>query len=545
MDKIEVFQILDIAETKDEREIKAAYRQKLTATNPEDNPEGFKQLRAAYEEALRLAKQPDEVSAEQPKDDTPSGIWVERAAEIYGNIHSRQNIKKWKELFEDDCFLSLEEEENCRIKLLRFLMEHFRLPGEVWKLLDQKLSLTGGGAKLREQFPADFIRYVLNKCERGEDVEFSQFEGAEDAPYDLFFQYYDRCWQALQQDNLEQAGQSIQSADALGIRHPVMEICRADLLARQGKVREAIALLEEQRAKYPGDAMICYNTAETLWKQGNAENGSYRQRSAEIYKELKKENDSHYMANIRLTEWYYDNGQFKEAKNCAEKVLASGGNDEFMELLGRLNGEIEKELEEDWRKNQNCEAALELCWCYLQDGKISRGICLALKLEKKLPPEKEAEWNGLMAKLYVEGAEYETSISMTHLWEESLDKKLLSDESEEEKKKDRDRLEQARMIRMQCNYNLGFRDKKNFAQAVREGESVLKGNVKDVGVLLEMAQIYTELEEYEKCEEIARRLVMDYQVYAAYAVSMEAYRRQLDAGGVIRTGKQCIRYFPG
>ena len=250
------------------------------------------------------------------------------------------------------------------------------------------------------------------------------------------------------------------------------------------------------------------------------------------------------MANVRLTEWYYEGGQFKEAKKCAEKVLSAGGGDEFLELLCKVNREIEKELEQDLRDTGSCDSALELCWCYLQDGKIAKGIRLALEIEKKLPSGKEAEWNGLMAKLYVEEAEYEDSITMTHVWEEELHKKLQSGESEEEQEKDRDRLKQAHMIRMQCYHNLGFRDEEKFAEAIREGEAVLEGNAKDIGILLEMAQIYTEMQEYEKCEEVVSRLVEDYQVYAAYAASMEAYRRQLDPGGVVRTGSRCIQYFP-
>ena len=546
MDKVEVFQILGIEITKDESIIKSAYRDKLTMTNPEDDPEGFKQLRAAYEEACRLAKQTDGdgTIVSWAQDNTPSGQWVEKVAVIYENIRSRQSVEEWSKLFEEDCFLSLEEEENCRIKLLRFLMDHFRLPGEVWKLLDKKLSLTADASALREKFPVDFVRYVLNKCERGEDVEFEQFEGKDDAPYDLFLQYYDRCWQALQGGELEQAEQNIKKADELGIRHPVMEICRADLLEKKGSLDEAIAILEEQRRKYPKDAMICYNTAEMLWRRGDAENGSCRQRAVEIYKSLKEENDSHYMSNVRLTEWYYDNGQSKEAKKCAEKVLSAGSGEEFMELLGKVNKEIEKELEENWRRSQEWESALELCWCYLQDGKIAKGIHLATKLEKKLPPEKEAEWNGLMAKLYVEEAEYEDSITMTHFWEEALEKKLLTDEDEEEKEKDRDRLRQAHMIRMQCYHNLGFKEEAKFLDAIKEGEAILEGTTKDIGILLEMAQIYTEMKEYDRCDETVHKLVEDYQIYAAYATALEAYRRQLDAGGVVRSASQCIRYFP-
>lgn len=553
MNRIEIFQVLGIEETKDERALKAAYRQRLSAVNPEDDPEGFKRLRTAYEEACRLARQQEEEDGEQPgRDETPSGVWVEKAAEIYGSIRRRQNVEEWKKLFDDDCFLSLEEEENCREKLLRFLMEHFRLPGNVWKLLDKMLSLTADAARLREKFPADFIRYILGKCEQGEDVEFDQFEGEDDAPYDLFLQYYDRCWQALQQDDLKQAKEALGNADDLNIRHPAMEICRAELLSKQEKPEEAVALLEKLMEKCAGEtasgsntaAMVRYNTAESLWQMGKEKNGEYRRRSVEIYQELKAENDTHYMANVRLTEWYYDRGEFREAKKCAEKVLTSGGSDEFMELLGKVNREIEKELEEKWRIGKDSEAALELCWCYLQDGKVFRGIQLAVKLDRLLPPEKEAEWNGLMAKLHVEAAEYETAITMTRFWEKELEKKLLGDESEGEKERDRDRLRQAHMIRMQCHHNIGYRDSDRFPEAIREGEAVLEDSTKDIGILLEMAQIYTEMEEYEKCEEIVSELVEEYQIYAAFATSMEAYRRQLNAGGVIRTGEQCVRCFP-
>ena len=182
MNRTEAFQVLGIEATKEEREIKNAYRSRLAVTNPEDDPEGFKRLRKAYEEACRYAKEEEEDSeAEQPRDTTPSGLWLERAAEIYGNIRSRQDIGLWKELFDDDIFLSLEEEENCRLKLLGFLTEHFKLPTEVWKLLDRKLSIVRDAKYLREKLPANFMHFIINRCERGEDLEIGQVEGPETA----------------------------------------------------------------------------------------------------------------------------------------------------------------------------------------------------------------------------------------------------------------------------------------------------------------------------------------------------------------------------
>ena len=85
MNRTEAFLVLGIEITKDGKVIKNAYRDRLTVTNPEDDPEGFKRLRSAYEEACRYAAEEDEDEEEMPRDTTPSGLWLERAAAIYGD----------------------------------------------------------------------------------------------------------------------------------------------------------------------------------------------------------------------------------------------------------------------------------------------------------------------------------------------------------------------------------------------------------------------------------------------------------------------------
>ena len=84
-----------------------------------------------------------------------------------------------------------------------------------------------------------------------------------EADYDLFLEYYDRCWQALQEKNLEEPENCIRSADALGIRHPVMEISRANVLLRRG-LEESRRAMEGQPA---GEARSAEKASSTVGTQ--------------------------------------------------------------------------------------------------------------------------------------------------------------------------------------------------------------------------------------------------------------------------------------
>ena len=166
-------------------------------------------------------------------------------------------------------------------------------------------------------------------------------------------------------------------------------------------------------------------------------------------------------------------------------------------------------------------------------------------MEGRIPRERETERKGLLTKLLVEEAEYEQAAELSKVWQAHLEEKIAGEESGEERERDKDRIRQAYLIRIQCYRNLGYVDKGKLPLAIAEAEKIETGTGRDIGLLLEKAQIYMEMEEYEKSLELVRRLMEDYQVYAAYATSLEVYRRQWNAAGVIQAGRQCISYFPG
>ncbi len=543
MNKTEIFQVLGIEETKDENLIKRAYREKLAVTNPEDNPEGFKRLRSAYEEACKFARQPEEEVKEE-KDESPSGYWVEKVSEVYANMEKRRDIACWEALFEEDVLLDLAEEENCTYKLLRFLMEHFKLPTAVWKLIQEKLHIIESSDNFREYFPADFMNFVVNRCRHGEDLEFDQFKGAPDADYDLFIRYSDNCWEALNNDQIEQAAEFVKNADDLGITHPIMEINRAKVWELQGKKEEAAEWVKNLYKEWPQDLMVRFHTAELLWRN------DYQEDAVPIYEAIKENNEKHYMANRRLMEWYYEQKRFKDAKKCAEEVLSLGGEEELRDLLTLINAELEKELEEKFRETPDITTGLELGWCYLQDSRFCEGIQHAIDLKPLVTSEKDAEYKGLMTKLYVEGAEYEKALEMAAVWEEALKTKIASykdEETDKEKKKDQDRVKQSISIRAYCYGKLGYRNAEYFKKAIEYIEIVedmAEADKPDYNILLEKAQIYLDMEEYEKSLQVSRELIEKYQIFAAYASAQKAYNRMWDAQGVLDTGYQCIRHFP-
>lgn len=59
------WEILGIEPTKDKKEIKKAYARLLKQYHPEENPEEFKQIQAAYQQCLHPDQEIESVSFEQ------------------------------------------------------------------------------------------------------------------------------------------------------------------------------------------------------------------------------------------------------------------------------------------------------------------------------------------------------------------------------------------------------------------------------------------------------------------------------------------------
>ena len=176
--KIEkVWEILGITETKDTDAIVAAYRGKVVTVNPEDDPEGFKALREAFETAMSYAESD---GAENAGDDRREEVdpqfraLVDGAIEIYDDIEKRLDIECWKELFDDPVCNELDTADQAREEFLKVLLDRFYLPHEVYKYADSIFMIKSEAGSLRERFPENFIDYVCYHIDNDDFIDYSK-----------------------------------------------------------------------------------------------------------------------------------------------------------------------------------------------------------------------------------------------------------------------------------------------------------------------------------------------------------------------------------
>lgn len=540
---MEAFLILEIEQTKDEAAIKAAYYKKLKTVNPEDDQEGFMRLRKAYEDALRYAKTPDEEEAkEQEEDTTPSGQWVKKAAAIYERLSTRRDITKWEELFDDDVFLSLEEEELCREKLLVFLMDHIYLPTQVWNLIDEKIHILNGDKKLFEKFPREFINYCEYKCRQGETIDFELFTAEDDLAVEQYIGCYDKGYRMLDQNEIAAARSVLEEGKALAIYHPYFEVFEMHLLHREEKVEELHALRDSLLERYPDNELIVFQSAEIALKMEEKEFAK------NLYEQLKADNKKHYMANLRLSYLYHELGRDKEAKKCAEVILGYGAGPEFRDLLSDIN----KGLRETYKmtSKENPDDAMEYGWCLLQDDEFFEGMKLAEDLEGKVAPERETERKGLVCKTYLQAARVHESLDMALIWRDELLKRMPG-ESEEDYREDVRRVKDSYFIRIQGYRMLGYADKANFDKALEEIEKLIAfveekepGQQKDPAIFLEKAHILLDAERYDECDDVCFKIWEEYHIEVVFSILLKLASRRRDASGVIQFGNRCLAQYP-
>lgn len=484
--------LLGLEPTKEKKTITAAYRARLAAVNPEDKPEEFKALRAAYEEALRLADQGEETPV---RDESPVGRWIGRVRALYDDFAARIRPENWKELLADDVCIALDKRPMAEEALLRFLMEDFYIPQPVWQLLDETFSLTERRAELYESYPKDFVDYAVMNGIR--------FPAS--LPYELFIpgqngkdcDEYRRLYHQANRGAVHEMGPILEQMEALSERHPYGQALVHRFEIENGQVEQGREGCRRLAEAYPNDTTLTLGWAVQCVNSGSWAEGE------KLTRRVLECQPNHGQAKRLLAECLAHRDRQEEAKKLIFELMHAAGGDQkqlyqLNEVVHSLNDALIRRGEEHLRQHpEDSEAALELGWCYLQNDRNddALGICRSVAPDYK----DQYDYHHLYAKVLYGRQEPDKALEHLEAVERIL-RALQPDGTDETAKRLR-RLPEMLQIEGSCLYALNRR-----AEAREKYEQALALAPEDAEVLTQMAHLLYAERDYDRAVEVLETL---------------------------------------
>lgn len=540
MDKKLAFQILGLSETKEEEQIRQSYLTLLKGTNPEDDPEGFKRLREAYEEALRFAGQQDEEEEEEPQGEV--GLWMKRVREIYRDILLRREAENWKALFDDPVCAGLDTFLEARGQLLGFLSGHSFLPQTVWVLLDQAFHVLEDFDALKEEFHVNFLRHIEYHVNTGDFLDYNLFETLDgcvpenDEEADEYIKEYFDIKNRLENDETEGVAQSLSDMKRHGVYHPYEDVERLRLSIRLKECEKGKELAEELIGRYPEDNYVRVWTGKIFYDTGEAERGFSQ------WETVLAEEPDYYMAKYFAMHHLVDQKEWDQAgKYVNELIKVNRRDEELLELQKEIDNALVPELREALDKGEphgelsGKELRSFLGW-RLFDLERYDDILTLLAEDSEL----ETEEDGLELKAWalyrLERYGEAIPVYQAHL-------KCVEENEDDEKEKASKAAQSHRLLGV-CYYCTEKPD-----EGERETKTAIELEADErirIDCKYYLADRYLSLKEYEKATEVCDDILeTDDRFYPAYLVRQEACYHMRKAQQVVDDYYRAIDLYAG
>lgn len=519
MDRKLAFQILGLLETKDENEIRQKYLLLLKDTNPEDDPEGFKRLREAYEEALRFSKIREEDEEQEPADEV--GLWMRRVRKTYRDIFLRRETDTWKELFEDPVCDGLDTFLETRSRLLGYLSDYPFLPQSVWLLLDQVFHVMEDFDDLEEDFHVNFLRHIEYHLQTEDFLDYGLFEKTaegyrpeKEEDTDNYFREFFKIRESLEQAETEGILQRLSDLRRFGLYHPYEDVEKLRLLIRTKECGKGRELAQQLIERYPKDDYVQIWTGKIFYETGE------RERAQELWEAVLLEEPDYYMAKYFAVHALVEQENWYKAERYIQDLIKVNRHDqELQETKDRIDEALIPLLQEvlaagaGYEDLSREETAIYLGWRFFNQDRNEDGLQL---LEKEgMAAGQEEDFYELQAWLLYRMKRYEEAISVfrAHLEQVAA--------NEDDEKKKRAKSAQSHRCMADCFYELGESEKgEKEAQAAIETEP-------DARLCMEsrryLAGKYLFYKKYEKAVELCDTVLAENEeYYPAYLIRQEA-----------------------
>lgn len=254
-----IWEILGIAPTKEEGIIKKAYLTKLPEHHPEEDPDGFRQLRQAMEAALKEART---AHAPQPADGSPASSaapmmgneqiqeLLKKAENLYLDYRQRISPEAWKTLSALPVCQDLENQKEAGWALLGFLMDHTHIPHACFQTLNQFFGWTDEEDDLYRHFPKGFVDYLFDRINSEDTFRYDRFQLRDGFDYDKFCNTYFSLRKALNERDQNAAEAALRELEAMEMEHPDLTLQKIRHESMQNNhQKEAWELARELYAK--------------------------------------------------------------------------------------------------------------------------------------------------------------------------------------------------------------------------------------------------------------------------------------------------------
>ncbi|MCI2047087.1 MAG: tetratricopeptide repeat protein [Faecalibacterium sp.] len=410
---MDIWNILGLSPTADRAAITKAYHEKLPGANPEDSPEAFKALRTAYEQALALAGQVRDTRDEAEK--TAAERWADHLDSLYQEIAARRTPAAWQALLEEDFSLALITRSQARDVLLRYLMEHFFLPQEIWRMLDDFFSLRENVEELYQAFPRDYIEHaVLAGIENDALLPYSLLQGETAAQCDAYLKAYSRCRSALTASAADVAEQCLTEMRNSGAQHPYTLLCEARLALLQQDFAAAEGSANALLAQLPDDPQALLISGQLALHTKD-----FARAERELLLVTEKE-PTLAQAKFDLAASLCGQERYNEAKEIYLKLYRLiPYNSLILEQVHQCNKSILPQREAQAKAApEDFDNLSELAWCYhqeLQEDDALRTLAL-------LPAEQQGtfDYENLASKVYLGSGQMEQALSHLQAWEKAI-----------------------------------------------------------------------------------------------------------------------------
>ncbi len=542
MEKELMLHILELEELTDERAVKASYMKKLRTTNPEDDPEGFRRLREAYEGALSLLREAEEEEGEEEKEKTEIDLWIDRIDQVYQNFESRDQVERWEALLKDEVCQGLDTSLDAREALFGWLLSHFYLPREVWLCLNQELQIQEDYEALKERYPADFLNYARHYMEYDYFVDFSRMKLRdpsvlpEKTNVDGYIQTYMEIRGLCDQNEFEQAEEKLSLLPAYGVWYPWEEAERMKLLQYQGRMEEALSMAEALTRDYPGDGYLVSRAADLMWDAGEKEKAF----------SWWKQSEGAFNSRIGIIKYYLESEDTAEqAKEMALDLWEEDGSgqraDQYIERANELLlKKYARQIEESDQEEEKDALRVETAWCEYQNKNAEEAIRILDRVE---PGENIFySYHNLKGRVLAALGRDKEAIPELKLWL-SLIEETVDDGSEEAKKRFRRKGTACLMLGISLSKVKEYGEAAAYLTRAEEENNDLYDRL---GAMCNLAEVWVATQEYEKavdkCDQI---LNLDGGYYPAYLTRQQAYFEMHNAQGVVDDYYRAIEIYPG